>query len=1290
MTFKNLPTPAQEPAEPVEDGFLSGDAEINALIRSCDWSITPLGPIAFWPQSLRTTISLCLASNFPINIIWGSSHTQIYNGGFRAICSDKHPAALGMDFPECWTSAWPIIGPPFERALKGDVSFLENQRMFVFRNGFLEETFFTFSFSPIRDESGGIGGIFAPVTETTATMIGERRTRVIRDLTASLGYASSTAEVFKTTVTTLSGFDLDLPFVLLYALDGKSHAYHLSSATGVAPGSAISPVLLHPDGSTIWPMARLLDHTTLLTEVDGVQAQIGSTPCGPYEEAPNLAFCLAVRQPGIDTPVALLMLGASARLPMNDVYSGLYDLIAAAFNAALTRVTAAEKERNRLDALAALDRAKTDFFTNVSHEFRTPMTLMLGPLEEALATEGLPAALQERLQIANRNALRMLKLVDSLLDFSRIQAGRNDASFMATDLSALTLELASNFQSACMQAGLGFTVACSPLRESVHVDRTMWEKIVLNLLSNAFKFTLQGGIEVFLREQGDGVELEIGDTGIGIPAVDLPHVFTRFYRGEGQRGRSMEGTGIGLSLVQELVHLHGGMISVNSTPGQGSLFKVTVPFGTSHLPDEQLHARPTPLVHSARGAGYAEEATQWISGDAGSAGQSQVAALPGAPDRPRIILADDNADMRAYIQRILEEGGYHVEAVSNGAVALSAVKNGPLPDLILSDVMMPEIDGFSLLQTLRSETSTEALVVILLSARAGEEARLEGLAAGADDYLVKPFSARELRARVDGAIALARQRRMSVAREQTLLTAIDAERSRAALQKSQAHFALLFEQTAAGIAEADINGFFVRANGRFCQIVGRTLDEVIGTHHSALVHPEDWLENLRLFTGTVNAGMPFEVENRYLRPDGTAVWVSKTVNPIHDFSGKAVISTMAVVLDITQRKQAQEELSAVSRRKDEFLAMLAHELRNPLAPISAAAELIGMGPFNEARLKKVSAVITRQVRHMTGLVDDLLDVSRVDRGLVTINKSTHDLKNIVSNALEQVQPLMQARGHQLLVNFAPEPQQVYADEKRLVQILTNLLNNSAKFTPSGGQIELSTEVHQDCVVLSVRDNGIGIAPGLQTRVFDLFSQAEQTSDRSHGGLGLGLALVKSLVGLHDGKVSCASEGLGMGSVFTVTLPRLNKASDDRANILQKTVTTGQGQHGRLRVLVVDDNIDAAQMLTIVLQDAGHEVLVEHDPFQALELARLNPPAVCLLDIGLPGMNGYELARRLRAQPGMTHCILIAVTGYGQLHDRDDARDAGFDHHLVKPVDLVKLTSLLDKISDAVPRTLHEK
>jgi len=1267
-----------------EQTFLSGNSEMAKLILSKDWSATPLGPIEDWPQSLRTTVSLCLASNFPINIVWGPQSSQIYNDGYRVVCGDKHPASLGMDYRECWASAWPAIGQPFEQAWMGNTSFLENQRMYLNRNGYLEETFFTFSTSPIRDESGNIGGLFHPVTETTATMLSERRTRVLRDLNAQLGNADTRPDMVRLLVQTLAQFELDLPFVLLYELDEEEGGYRLAGSTGVKAGSALSPALLRPEDEATWPMAALLGGAAAPLQVGGLRSRLGGTPCGPYEEAADTAFAFGVGKPGESGPPLLLMAGASARLPLSETYVGFYDLLAAAVRAALARVEEIETERKRAEMLAAIDRAKTVFFSNVSHEFRTPLTLMLGPLEEALAAQDLDPAQRARLDIANRNAMRLLRLVNSLLDFSRLEAGRIEASFVPADLAAITADLASNFRSACERAGLALEVDCETLGEPVWVDVTMWEKIVLNLLSNAFKFTFEGAIRISLRSAGDMAELSVADTGVGIPAPDLERVFERFHRVEGQAGRSVEGTGIGLSLVRELAQLHGGTVAVASRVGAGTTFTLRLPFGTAHLPSYRLPdgqaAVPVPMpVRGNAADSFVDEALRWLPDASSSSSASPAPAQAALPaSQGRIVLADDNADMRAYIQRILSEAGYRVEAHINGRQALDAVRAGPLPDLVLSDVMMPDMDGFALLAALRDDPATAGVVMILLSARAGEEARLEGLNAGADDYMVKPFGARELRARVDGAVSLTRQRRAAAAREQALQLEIEGARSRAALLRSETHATVLFEQTTAGMAESDLDGHLLRVNERYCQIMGRSAEQLVGQHYGMLLHPEDHAANAAQFDRLVRTGAAFEIENRVLRPDGNPVWIAKSVCLI-DGAPAQPATVLAVYIDITQRKQAEAELLDASRRKDEFLAMLAHELRNPLAPIRTAAELLGVAQLDRQRIQRTSEVITRQVRHMTGLIDDLLDVSRVTRGLVDIVRTPQDLRQIVANAIEQVRPIVEAQRHELIVELDPAPVRVLGDEKRLVQTFTNLLNNAAKYTPPGGIIRIRGAITSEFVRISVQDTGIGIAPALQPRVFDLFAQAERTPDRAQGGLGLGLALVKSLVELHGGHVACHSAGTGQGSTFTVELPRLNGSAGQVHDAGRAGGEAVRRSPGTLDILVVDDNRDAAAMLALLLEDWGHVVRVEHDALHALDNAARRAPDLAILDIGLPELDGNALARLLRGQPATAGIMLAAVTGYGQEHDRDAALEAGFDLHLVKPVDTARLAAALDTV-----------
>src|SRR5437867_541089 len=707
------------PRETRPEDWLVGGGEMGKLVRSKDWSSTPLGPIESWPQSLRTTVSLCLASNFPISLAWGPRHVQIYNDGYWPICGGKHPHSMGEDFSECWASAWPAIGEAFARALAGEASYLEDQRMFLDRNGYLEETFFTFSFSPIRDETGGVGGLFHPVTETTAKMVGQRRTRALRDLAARAGKAQTTGEAFTLAAQTLAEFDLDIPFAVFYLIETAKDA-RLVAETGPLPGTlGIRGVELEGSDPSIWPLAEVARANKPL-QVDGLEKRFGPFSCGPYPEAPKTALALPISPPGCARPIAILVVGVSSRLPLNETYRAFYDLVAATVTSAVANARAYEEERRRAEALAEIDRAKTAFFSNVSHEFRTPLTLMLGPLEDELDEHScpLPPERRERLETAYRNTLRLLKLVNTLLDFSRIEAGRIQASYEPVDLAAHTAELTSVFRSAVEKAGLTLAVNCPPLPEPVHVDREMWEKVVLNLLSNALKHTFMGGIRVALRWADDQVELSVADSGVGIPTAELPHLFDRFHRVKGAKSRTHEGTGIGLALVQELIHAHGGTVRVESHEGQGSTFYVTVKTGCAHLPPDRLGA-PRSLAPSSGRSAYVQEALHWTSDTSAesalrpdSSENMRRAAASSKVSRCRILWADDNADMREYVRRLLSEK-HDVTSVADGAAALAAALAAP-PGLVPSDVMMPGLDGFGLLRALRAEERTRTIPVILL------------------------------------------------------------------------------------------------------------------------------------------------------------------------------------------------------------------------------------------------------------------------------------------------------------------------------------------------------------------------------------------------------------------------------------------------------------------------------------------------------------------------------------------------------------------------------------------------
>ncbi len=422
------------------------------------------------------------------------------------------------------------------------------------------------------------------------------------------------------------------------------------------------------------------------------------------------------------------------------------------------------------------------------------------------------------------------------------------------------------------------------------------------------------------------------------------------------------------------------------------------------------------------------------------------------------------------------------------------------------------------------------------------------------------------------------------------------------------------------------------------------------------------------------AGTPAHLDTWATRLDtGEDVFIGGHSSPIR--LGGKIMGAVAVNVDLTHRVLTEEQLRLAGRRKDDFLAMLAHELRNPLAPIRNAAHILRLDPEDREHVRQAATIIARQVEHMTDLVDDLLDVSRVTRGLVTLDRQIVDLREVIVAAVEQTAALVQWRRHRVDIR-APEPALVCGDRTRLVQITTNLLTNAAKFTPDGGVITVTLRDDGRCATLAVADNGVGIGAELLPHVFEPFTQAERPVDRSQGGLGLGLALVRSLVELHQGKVTAASPGPGRGAEFTVTLPRhAGSAPPPRPE-----EAAAPEERGPLDILVVDDNADAAESLAVVLRAEGHRVHVERGARAALERVEAAPPRVVLLDIGLPDMDGYELARRLRSLERTRGAVPVALTGYGQAEDRERSQAAGFDFHLVKPADPARITALLSDLA----------
>ncbi|MEU6811145.1 SpoIIE family protein phosphatase [Streptomyces sp. NPDC046831] len=744
----------------------AADREVGRDLAAVDWAATPLGAPQSWPQSLRTAVSILLSSRFPMWMAWGPELTFFCNAAYRRdTLGQKYPWALGRPADVVWSEIWSDIGPRIDRVLAtGEATWDEALLLFLERSGYPEESYHTFSYSPLRNDDGAVVGMLCVVSEDTERVIGERRMATLRDLGSDPSVIRTEQEVLDFAGRQLGRNRRDLPFTLTYLFEDDGPA-RLAAMTGLPEGHPAAAATVEVDDpDAVWPAGELLRGEPALVTLDG--PVFSDLPAGDWEQPPVRALAVPLPQQG-NAPYGFLVAGLNRYRTLDDGYRGFVELTAGHLASGIGSARSYESQQQRAEELAKLDRAKTTFFSNISHEFRTPLTLITGPVQELRSRLADDEQVRRELDIIHRNGLRLSKLVNTLLDFSRIEAGRMQASYEPVDLAAVTGELASVFRSAIDRAGLTFHVDCAPLDQPVHIDRDMWEKVILNLLSNALKFTFDGSISVSLRQEGDGAVVTVADTGIGVPAAEVPRLFERFHRIDNARSRSNEGSGIGLALVQELVGLHGGTITAASTEGEGTCFTIRLPFGTGHLPTDALAPASDSRAAVTAADPYLQEAMRWLpSGSATDAAAQEPAqlladgAVPAETSKlaaARLLVADDNADMREYLTRLLTGAGYQVDAVTDGLEALEAVRRNP-PELVVSDVMMPRMDGLHLVTALRADTRTAALPVLLLSARAGQEASIEGLQAGADDYLVKPFAAAELLARVEANVKLARLR----------------------------------------------------------------------------------------------------------------------------------------------------------------------------------------------------------------------------------------------------------------------------------------------------------------------------------------------------------------------------------------------------------------------------------------------------------------------------------------------------------------------------------------------------
>ena len=977
--------------------LLKEGGEMGNRVAAYAWATTPLGPIASWGEALQITLGMCLLARTPTMLTWGPEHLLFYNDAAISLLGPKHPhAALGLPILQVYREVADVLGPIFANIwTQAQPHVLENQRFFICGQVPHQELYIDVSYVPVLNNAGLSDGILLTMLEKTDGIIGPRRARILQECSMRAACAGTVQEAYKACFQALAEATLDVPVALLYTVNPATRVATLidkvgTTAANLAPTQDLAPKAGSRPIRDPWAFT-LAAHTRAPQVVQEVGAIVLDLPSVLGLEAPHTAVVTPLTlQANSVLPDAFLVAMASPLQPLDENYKRFFALLSGIFVGVASTADALARERQRGEELEELNRVRTAFFTNVSHEFRTPLTLMLGPTEEALMAP-VPSLCGEKLDLVHRNQVRLLKLVNALLDFNALEHGGVVADLKPTDLSAQTIVLASSFESLVERAGLKLIIDCPPLTAPVWVDRDMWDKIILNLMSNAFKYTSAGSISVTLRRIDDNIRLQVTDTGRGIPENALPHLFDRFYRVAGSEGRTHEGTGIGLALVREFAVLHQGTVDVDSAVGRGSTFTVTLPTGRH----EMVPASATEAVPVTRNLqAFVQEAAHWEQASDTAAPSPQKKS-----SRPTILLADDNPDMRTYIASLLDNR-YNVTTAASGTAALAAIRERR-PDLLLSDVMMPGMTGFEVLKALRDDPALCTLPVILLSARAGEEATVDGLSLRADDYLVKPFVAKELLARIESQLAMV------------------AVRQRVAVQETK-------------------------------------------------------------------------------------------------------ISVMA----------------ALVRARDEFLCLASHELNTPLTSLmlqveTAQRRLSRRGlPTAEVYAQQLETT-SAQLRRLGRLIDDMLDIARIDSGRLTLKRETCDLGSVTREVLKQLSERIEQDLPPVTVELPPQPVVGQWDRYRCEQVLANLLTNAARYG-EGKPVHIALRAEGACGVVEVQDQGQGVAPEDAERIFERFERAE--SGGLVNGLGLGLFIVKQIVGLHKGTVHVDSPGLGCGSTFVVRLP----------------------------------------------------------------------------------------------------------------------------------------------------------
>jgi len=1244
--------------------FLANGGEMGARMRALDWAGTAIGDPADWPQSLRTVIRILLTSRFAMWMAWGADLTFFCNDAYLPTTGSKRDWVLGARSDVVWAEIWPDIGPRIRRVLEtGESTWDEALLLYLERNGFVEETYHTFSYSPLQDDLGETVGMLCVVAEVTDRVIGERQLDFLRELSAHLSTTSTREEVIDSFSACLGVGAPDVPFGLVYLRGQDDDDLHLAANVGLERNTATTPSrAAFDDPKGPWPFSSA---AVSAQRVSVPPEAVSALPLRHWQSPPSAALVAPVIISDGRPPVGYFVAGLNPHRAFNQNYQGFIELVAGQIAAAITRADDLESAKARAEALAEIDRAKTSFFSNISHEFRTPLTLMLGPIESILTRPADQSSSTDHslLEVAHRNALRLLRLVNALLDFSRVEAARADANYQPTELFGLTAEIASTFRSACERAGLTLEILGEEFEEPAYVDPDMWEKIILNLMSNAFKFTLEGGITVCLRPEGETAVLEVSDTGVGIPDADLPRIFERFHRIHGTQGRSFEGSGIGLALVRDLVQLHGGSITVKSQLGLGATFRVEIPLGRDQLPPNEPGPGRSVLTPSNRAQSFVQEALLWLPSVKDDATDSPMhdtstkAQTRAGTRQGRVLVADDNADLRDYVARLLQAEGYVVDAVGDGEAALE-VARAQKPDLLLTDVMMPRLDGFELLKLIRNDPTLTDLPVVMLSARAGEGAQVDGLEAGADDYLAKPFSARELLARVSANLDMARTRRR----------AADAIReSEAKLQVEREFLASVLAKAPIGMTIVDREGRISMVNERGAELLGAINAPPGETAVLAegAVHPdgrpyarEDY-PSVRSARGERIEGERMTylrrgssgLERLVLEVDAVPIWgpdgVLAGAITVFDDAGARERNEEAlrarVEKAIEEKEAARDEIHQLQKLETigQLTAGIAHDFNNLLTPIVGALDIISRRFAGDSRAERIISAAQQSAERGRVLVSRLLTFGRRQQ----LDPQPLDIEHLLKGMSELIERSVSI-DTVVQYFFEPDLRAVVADANQLELAVLNLCVNARDAMPSGGELTISVNFENSdgsspqlpkghYVRISVIDTGVGMdAISLQRAIEPFYSTKEVGK-----GTGLGLSMVHGLAAQSGGLFKLESM-LDRGTTASIYLPAVNHDVDLAARAT--TVTTEKLV--RLKILLVDDEELVRFGTAEMLEASGHHVQQAASGHKALDILReCRDFDVLVADYMMPGITGVGLAAEVQAVvPGLPALI---ISGY---------------------------------------------